>query len=213
MRGVGALAQAFETQVIGGDMTSGPAWSIAVTVLGRAIAPLSRVGAKAGDNIWVTGTLGAARAAFTAWLAGDTPPPAARAAFVRPQPRIAAGRWLAEHGATALMDISDGLGGDAPHLAAASNVALRVDVGAVPIHPVVHAAVRKTGGSAAVFATTGGEDYELLVTMPAAFADAAGCEAATGVPLTRIGTVTAGDGAHFTLSGAPITVEGFRHAL
>ena len=79
---------------------------------------MSRTDARPGDGIWVTGTLGGARAAVESWNAGATPDDASREAFAHPVPRIEAGIWLAEHGATAMMDVSDGLGGDAQATAA-----------------------------------------------------------------------------------------------
>jgi thiamine-monophosphate kinase len=199
--------------VLGGDLTAGPALAVTVTVLGRAVAPRSRHGAVPGDRLWVTGELGGARAALTAWLDGRPPATAARAAFAHPVPRIGAASWLAGEGATAMMDLSDGLAGDAPHLAAASAVGLEIDLGRLPIHPSVHAEASSRGEAAAVFAAVGGEDYELLVAMPAAFDGAEGCEAATGTALHAVGRVVAGEGAHLLLDGVPVRLEGFRHRL
>ncbi|MDZ4389192.1 MAG: thiamine-phosphate kinase [Gemmatimonadales bacterium] len=210
MRGVGAAAAAAGCQLLGGDMSGGGMWSLAVTVFGHAVRPLSRRGARPGDGIWVSGVLGGARAALLAWQDGREPAPAARLAFARPQPRLAAGRWLASRGATAMLDLSDGLGGDAEHLAAASGVGLEIELDRLPIHPSVHAEARRIDQPAAEFAAIGGEDYELLVALPEGV-DGAACEPGAGVPLTRIGTVVAGSGVRCLLAGRAIAVAGFRH--
>lgn len=214
MAGVGEAALASGCKVLGGDLSSGPALMVTVTVFGHADpVPLSRVGARPGDGVYVTGALGGARAALLDWLGGDTPSMAARFAFARPQPRLSAGRWLATHGATAMMDVSDGLGGDARHLAAASGVRLELELERLPIHPSVHAVARREGTGFRQFAATGGEDYELLVTLPPSFTAERECEPAAGVVLTRIGRVVEGSGVLATLDGQPVELTGFRHAV
>ncbi len=211
MGGAGSMARAVGTRILGGNLSGGPVLSITTTVLGYAPRPMSRRGASPGDGVYVTGVLGGARAALTAWLDGRQPTDAARVAFAHPQPRLGAGQWLATNGATAMLDISDGLGGDARHLAAASGVGVTIDLERLPIHPAVHAEASRAGVSAAAFAASGGEDYELLVTLPADFAAADHLEPASGVILTRIGTVEAGAGARFLADGAEVEVTGFRH--
>jgi thiamine-monophosphate kinase len=89
--------------------------------------------------------------------------------FVRPTPRIAEGRALARLGATAMIDVSDGLGGDARHLAAAGGGRLVIDLDQIPIDPPVFAEAVMAGEPPPVFAGRGGEDYELLVTLPPDF--------------------------------------------
>ena len=211
MAGVRNAAAAVEAQVLGGDLSSGPVWSVAVTVLGRARHPITRMGAEAGDGLWVTGTLGGARAALDAWLHGREPPAGARTRFAHPQPRIAAGRWLAKHGATALIDLSDGLAGDAPHLAAASHVALKIDLDSLPLAREVRHEALTLGVPDAQFAAEGGEDYELLVSLPASFAAADAFARECGIPLTRIGEAAAGSGVEFVSAGQPIELSGFNH--
>ena len=112
-----------------------------------------------------------------------------------------------------MMDLSDGLGGDVRHLIAASGVAAEVALDSLPVHPAVPEAAAALGEAPAVFAATGGEDYELLVALPATFsaADAARCESACGTPLHRIGTVGQGEGARFVLGGQPVSLAGFDH--
>lgn len=202
MSGVGAAARAVGASVRGGDLSAGPAWSVAVTVWGRAVRPVTRGGARAGEGLWVTGTLGGAAAAVAAWNDGREPTPAARAAFARPEPRVAAGAWLAMRGAGGMLDLSDGIASDAGHLAAASGVSLRVALERLPLAP---------GVTDPVLAAQGGEDYELLLSLPGDFADAAAFTRATGLSLTQVGEVGAGAGVAFTLHGKPQPLTGFQH--
>jgi thiamine-monophosphate kinase len=202
MRGAGAAAASVGATVQGGDLSSGPVWSVGVTVWGRVTRPVTRAGARPGDGLWITGALGGARLALEAWTARRDPSPAARAAFARPTPRIAAGQWLAAHGATAMLDLSDGLAADARHLAAASEVAALIDLESLP---------RAEGVADPAFAAEGGEDYELLAALPAGFDEGEAFGGATGVPLTRVGTVQAGAGVRFTLAGRDVPITGFQH--
>ncbi|HKU62980.1 MAG TPA: thiamine-phosphate kinase, partial [Gemmatimonadales bacterium] len=190
-----------------------PTWAVTVTVLGWATVPVTRSGARAGDRLWVSGALGGARAALEAWRRRETPADEARRAFVRPEPRIAAGRWLAEHGARAMIDLSDGLGADAGHLAAASGVRIDLALEQVPVAGATVAEARRAGVSVQQFAAEGGEDYELLVTLPVAFGrdDALAFERATGLALTRIGAVRRGSGVHPTLASRAIALTGYDH--
>lgn len=213
MRGVGDVTGSVGGVVLGGDLSRAGTWLVNVTVVGRADRPMRRNGARVGDGIWVSGTLGGARAALRSWLAGESPAAAARAAFATPTPRLALGAALAAAGATAMLDLSDGLGGDAAHLAAASACGLEIDLGLLPLAPDVAAGAAREGVSPSVFAGRGGEDYELLAAMPAAFggAEAARLTEATGVPLTRIGHVVPGAGARFRLAGAEVALTGYDH--
>lgn len=211
MSGVGAAAKYAGTLVLGGDISTGPAWSVAVTVVGRTRAPVTRGGAEPGDRLWVSGTLGGARAALEAWRRGEQPMPGARARFAHPEPRIAAGRWLARHGARAMIDISDGLGGDAGHLAAASEVALKIDLPAVPVAPEVISEAERLRITPQQFAAEGGEDFELLVVLPPRFDAAEAFLRECGIGLTQIGTVGQGSGVRFLLDGREIGLKGFDH--
>ena len=202
MRGVGSVLESTGGVVLGGDLTGGEEWSATITVLGRAERVMRRSGARAGDGVWVTGNLGGARSAVQAWLAGTVPDAAAREAFARPVPRISAGAWLAAQGATAIMDVSDGLAGDAGHLAAASGVRIEIELARLPVHPSV------PGSDRALFAAAGGEDFELLVCLPPSFAESQ----APGVPLTRIGTAVAGQGVGLLRNGQAVALpSGYNH--
>jgi thiamine-monophosphate kinase len=213
MRGAGAAAGETGATVVGGDLSAGPGWSIAVTVLGWAAQPVSRAGARPGDALWVTGSLGAPRAALEAWQRGDQPDPAARQAFAHPVPRLTAGRWLAAHGAHAMIDLSDGLGADAGHLAAASGVAVALELEGLPVAAAAAAEARKLDLPIERFAAESGEEYELLVALPETFGpdDALAFRVATGVSLTRVGRIAAGAGVAATLAGTQVPLAGYDH--
>lgn len=178
--GLGEAAEASGCGIIGGDLTDGERLSLTITVLGEADRVLTRDGARPGDRLYVTGVLGGPGAALTSWLGGDVPTGEMRDRFARPSARIAAGGWAVGEGASAAIDLSDGLASDAAHLAAASDVCLEIDAGAVP---------RLVGLTDAAVLSSG-EEYELLITGPAL--DAAACAVATGgLRLTEIGRVRA----------------------
>ena len=204
MRGAGEAASLANAPIVGGDLTRGTDLVLTVTVIGAAERPVRRDGARRGDGVWVTGTLGGAHAALEAWLGGQQPVAGARAAFAHPVPRLEAGRWLAAHGATAMIDLRDGLAGDARHLAAASAVAVEIDLDRLLLGAAVASASE---------AALGGEDYELLVALPASFgpAEAVAFAAAVGLPLTRIGTVREGSGLLLLQGGQPLDLQGFDH--
>ena len=209
MTGVGAAARSVGASVLGGDLVRSPRYLVDVCVLGVAQRPVRRSGARPGDGLWVTGRLGGAGLALAAVRAGrggrgGRLAPALRRRFARPVPRIAAGRWLARRGARAMIDISDGLAGDAGHLAAASGVGVAIELERVPCWP----------GVTPFVAVRSGEEYELLVAMPRRFgpADAKAFGRATGLPLTPIGACTARRGVRMTHDGRPITPPpGFDH--
>lgn len=208
--GIGALAARLGVAVVGGDVVRAPALTIAVTAVGRAVTVeglIRRDGARANDLVAVTGELGGAAAGLMALdqpqLARGLDPQLAtrlRRRQTEPQPRLAAGRALASAGATAMIDISDGLGGDAGHLASASAVGLRIDGSALPLEPGVVELAAAAGVDAVELATGGGEDYELLLTLPAARAEAA-IAAAGATGLTVIGEVVTGTGVELSRAG------------
>jgi thiamine-monophosphate kinase len=211
MRGVRDAARSVGTAVLGGDLSSGPCWTLAVTVIGRSERPVTRRGAQPGDGLWVTGELGGSRSALEAWRRGEQPSSAARARFAGPVPRIAAGRWLGSRGARAMLDLSDGLAGDAGHLAAASGVALEIDLERLPVAPEAEPEARRLGFSPQQFAAEGGEDFELLVAMPPDFDGPALFAQECELALTRVGRVLAGSGARFLQHGRSVALTGFNH--
>lgn len=178
--GIGAAVTGQGALIVGGDVTDGDRLALAITVLGHTPRPLSRAGARAGDTLYLTGALGGPGAALAAWERGGVPTPEARARFARPEARLAAGQWLARRGATAAIDLSDGLGGDAAHIAAASGVRCVLSLDAIPCVAGVHARD----------ALASGEEYELLVAAPTFHTSAFAAEH-DGLALTAVGRVEA----------------------
>lgn len=205
MLGCGLAAQEAGTKVIGGDLSAAPGWTVAVTVLGEVARPVPRNGGHPGDFLYVTGELGGAKAALAAWLDGRTPHEGARQRFVRPVPRIAAGRTLAAT-ATAMLDLSDGLAADAQHLAAASHCGLELEISGLPLGPGVPDEAMRAGKAPSHFAAEGGEDYELLVALPASAQPPL-----LDVKLTRVGRLVTGHGVRITHHASPVPIDGFQH--
>jgi thiamine-monophosphate kinase len=211
MAGVASAAEFSKAQVLGGDLSAGPVWSMAVTVVGRVDLPITRAGAKAGDELWVTGELGTARVALETWRLGEAPSPEVRARFAHPEPRIEAGQWLAAHGVHAMIDVSDGIAGDARHLSAASGVEIAIDLESIPRGPGVAEAAKRQKISGGQFAAEAGEDYELLAALPRGFDAESRFSRDCGLALTRIGRVAEGSGIRFLSMGKPIELRGFNH--
>jgi thiamine-monophosphate kinase len=211
MSGVGAAADFVSASVLGGDLSRGPVWSVTITVLGRTGTPVTRAGARPGDGLWVTGALGAARVAVEAWTRMEKPSAEARARFAHPIPRIDAGLWLQRHGAHAMIDLSDGLAGDARHLAAASQVELQVALDTLPLQAGVSAEAGRLGITAGQFAAEAGEDYELLVALPSGFDGAADFTRECGIGLTNIGSVGQGSGVRFLSPAGELRLKGYDH--
>jgi thiamine-monophosphate kinase len=154
LEGLLECAEAFGCELVGGDTSSGPALFVAVTVLGRAERPVLRSGAQPGDTVFVTGPLGAAAAVLARLDAGEDVDDADP--LHRPVPRLAEGRAAAAAGATAMLDLSDGLALDARRLAEASGVRIELDPDAIPV----------AAGATLDQAVGGGDDYELCFTAP-----------------------------------------------
>ncbi len=203
--GLVAVAAEHGVAIAGGDVTRAPVLLLAVTVVGTAASAadlVTRAGARPGDLVVVTGVLGGAAAGLLLLqrpeLARGIDPATAsalRARQLAPVPRLAAGRALAGAGASALIDLSDGLGADAGHVAEASGVALDVELDRVPVQPGVEEVARAAGVDPVDLAAGGGEDYELLATIaPDRLDDASARVAAAGLELTAIGAVSAGGG-------------------
>jgi len=207
-RGLGELARASGCPIVGGDLSraDGPL-HLTVTALGRCAGgmPPGRSGARPDDEVWVTGRLGAPAAAVALLrAAGDDPArlAAARAdpataRLARPEPRVAEARWLVERADLhATIDLSDGLSGDAAHVADRSRARIAIVPNLLPLHPAAVDAAARAGGSALDWALHGGEEFELLVcTAAGALAPHAAAFAERfGIPLTRIGSVETGSG-------------------
>jgi thiamine-monophosphate kinase len=189
--GVGDAVRAARTLIVGGNLARGDSVAITTTVLGHAYAPLRRTGARPGDLLYVTGTLGGPAAALRAFRSRKNPEKALRARFAHPVARIAEARWLAARGAVAAIDISDGLVADAGHLAAAMGAGVELNAERVPI----------MAGATLSDALTGGEEYELLVAARTPLA-ADEFLRTFGIPLTAIGRMVEGP-ARVRVPGAP----------
>jgi thiamine-monophosphate kinase len=189
------LAQQFGVAIIGGDTSHAPLVAIAITVLGstnQSQRMLTRSTAKQGEQVAVTGYLGAAAAGLemlTKGLKFDSQATTAfRNAFLHPVPRIAEGQLLVEQGVKTAIDLSDGLVSDLNQVCKASRVGARVEIERVPIEPRVKA---HFGDRALELALSGGEDYELLFTGRAEVIERVKREATC--PITVIGEILAGN--------------------
>ena len=188
------LAARHGLALVGGDTTRGPL-SVCVTVHGFVApeAALRRGGARAGDDVWVTGSLGDAAAALVQWRAGGAADAPLRARLDRPVPRIDAGLALAAGIASAAIDISDGLLADLGHVCDASDVGAEVDLAALPASAAL--ASRFDAAARRAVQATGGDDYELCFTAPTAQRDAiAALAKCCATPMTRVGRIVAGEG-------------------
>jgi len=210
-RGVGEALGVMGGELLGGVLVASPGpVMVDAVVVGHADTPVGRGGARAGDEVWVTGALGGAAAAVADLRAGLEPIPSARQAFERPVPRVAEGRWLAEETSlNALIDLSDGLSRDAGHIATASGVRLELEFERIPVHPAVEPYLESRAGRRLLLG--GGEDYELLLTAPAGRVKPVrgGFEDRFRLALTRVGRVVAGAGVVVTdAGGTAVPVEG-----
>lgn len=221
--GIAEIAAETGTALAGGDVSAAPALTLAVTVVGHvesAERVVGRRGAAPGQVVCVTGELGGAAAGL---LLSERPElldvvsTETAGALVRrlndPRPRLAAGAALARCGAAAMIDVSDGLGADAGHLARASDAWLTIELGRVPIAPGVAEVASAAGLDALDVAAEGGEDYELLVALaPERVEDAGAAVRETGTGLTAIGEVTRGCGVELRATdGSVRPPRGFEH--
>ena len=200
--GLFAVAQASGIALVGGDTTRGPL-SLAVTAHGF-VEPgqaLRRAGARAGDELWVSGTLGDAAGALAQWRAGEAMDAELRARLDRPTPRLALGRALRGL-ATACIDLSDGLLADLGHLCRASGVGARVDVEALPASAALQAAF--DSATRHRLQAGGGDDYELCFSAPADRAEELQAVArASGVTISRVGVIRESTGVAASRDGTP----------
>jgi thiamine-monophosphate kinase len=190
--------------IVGGDTSESPrGWFVNVTLLGEHLGvPRLRSAAKPGDAVAVTGTLGRSAAGLAALEAGRARLGAVRpeaieavnAAHLRPMARVAEGRWFgAAAGVRAMMDCSDGLATDLGHICRESRVGARVELDLLPVDPAAREVAGALGADVLSWATSGGEDFELLLTCDPSSVGALrdGLRRATGTALTVVGEIEA----------------------
>jgi thiamine-monophosphate kinase len=224
LEGLLELAAETGTTLAGGDLTGAPALMLAVTVVGHARAEshlIPRSGAQPGDLLVLTGELGGAAAGrllldrpelgttVTATTAGRL-----RDRQLDPTPRLRSGRALAAAGASAMIDLSDGLAGDGLHVAKASGVGLRIEAGSLPLARGLAEVAAAARQDPLQLAVSGGEDYELLAALPADRLGEASNRIgeAAETTLTPIGEVVGGEGVELRLPGGGLLeTRGYDH--
>jgi thiamine-monophosphate kinase len=207
--GLFELADRFQVSLVGGDLTRGPL-TISVQVIGAVAdsGPLTRSGAQAGDQLFVTGSLGDSAAGLArlrdARHISSTDPDALIQRFLWPQPRVTAG--LALNGvAASCIDISDGLLADCGHICTASGCRGVIELERLPLSDGLLANMSQE--KARQLALSGGDDYELLFSMAEGTSEAQ-LSKRLGLPVTRVGFMKPGSGTALTLQGKPVAMPG-----
>ncbi len=206
--GLYALASRYGVELVGGDTVRGPL-VVTIEALGfvEPALALRRSGARPGDLLYVSGRPGEAAAGLAALQRGvpmETDDPLVRR-YLFAEPRIALGRALRAC-ASAAMDVSDGLLGDLGKLCKASGVAARVDLERLPVSGEL--AARHAPLECEHFVLHGGDDYELLFTLPPGAAPALEAQLSSACALARIGVIEAGEGVRCAREGRPARVAG-----
>jgi thiamine-monophosphate kinase len=217
-RGVVRTARAYQADLLGGDTVGSPGPVVVdVTVLGWAERPVLRQGARPGDRLVVTGSLGAAAAGLWVLERGlSDPDPAVRRVLrrhLRPRARVEAGRILAPV-AHAMTDVSDGLAWELKELLESGGMGAQIVAERIPVDRATRFVAELAGADPLEWALYGGEDYELLAALPPDAVEAAGqALGARGLALTAIGVVTADAGLRLERPGGevPLDVHRFDH--
>jgi thiamine-monophosphate kinase len=224
--GMREAADEYAVALVGGDLSRAAEVIVSIALTGEVApgAAVSRDGARPGDRLVVTGSLGGsagglaiARAGRAADLIGTPWAAELERAYERPVARVGESRILARAGAHAMMDLSDGLARDLPRLCAASHVGARLDRTSIPVAPALLDAESVLALDPFALALTGGDDYELLVALPAEAVDPAGAElrARFGVSLADIGAIIEEEGGIVLVdedgTSAPLDPGGWDH--
>ena len=216
--GMEALAERHGVTIAGGDVIAADSLTVTVSVTGWAddeAQLVGRDGARPGDELWVTGELGGAAAGLLLLDGAASVPEAAQLIdrHRRPEPQLAAGLALARAGASAMIDVSDGIAADARHLAARSGCMITVELERLPIAAGVEAVAQAAGRDAVELAAGVGDDYELLLTAASERrAEVEQAAAGAGVRLTRLGGAEPGTGVVLrTASGGTLDLGGYEH--
>jgi len=190
--GVAEACEQFGIYPLGGDTTRAEVLTVDVAILGELhTPPVLRSGARPGDLLAVTGELGAGAAGLLALEQEASGYDRLVRRYLRPEPRLEAGRAAAELGAGAVMDLSDGLASDVRRVCDRSGVGCDIDLDLLPVETDTAELARSLGHDPAILAATGGEDYELLISAP----EQVLAELAESIasPLTVIGKITPKD--------------------
>ena len=221
--GMSAMAEAYDCPIIGGNISkSTERLSVTITVLGSAPrdGAVYRAAARAGDDVWVTGDLGAAKAGLEALIhlqaVAGLPTDAVLARYRRPRPRLREAQFLRQHGVRSLIDLSDGLSSDLAHVCEASGVGARLYADRIPIGGETRTVADALGLDPLTMALHGGEDFELCLTTPPGAAEALEQDfrGQFDCPLTRIGTIQAGAGVtlyHSDRGDVSLVAGGYDH--
>lgn len=214
--GLGNALAAFGVPLLGGDTVAQPpaqARALGLTAIGAGHASVpARSGAQTGDALYVTGTIGDARLGLHIASNALSGPATLLDSYRRPQPRLAAGRALARD-VHAMADVSDGLLIDAARMAAASKLAVHIDLDAVPLSSD-GIALGGDDRAARLSAATGGDDYELIFAAPVAL-ETRLCALTAPLPIVRVGIFSAGTGITASDRNGAVTLParlGYEHA-